>query len=140
MNKLLAIFILCAGTSSWADAYKEYSFESASCSTGAELSPQTSLLLEAEFDLIQLSKDNTKLEMEQKVEGKLQKLSFKLNQVGKSSYMALPVVITSEMNQFFVKIDEDRSEVEISRNDFMAKHCGGGLIIKTFSVESQKTP
>ncbi len=139
MKLLILILIAAVQTTVWANPSSNYVFETVSCSIRAELSVQSSLELEAEFDLIQLSNDNSRLEIEQKVGGVLQKTAFKLNQVGKTSYMALPEIITPEMSQFFVKIEDDRSEIEVSRLDSASKYCtNGGLIIKTFFLETIK--
>lgn len=139
MKLIFALVITALQTTAWANPFSNYIFESVSCSVPTELSVASSLQLEAEFDLVQLKNDNSGLEIEQKVGEKLQKMAFKLNQVGKTSYMALPEIITPEMTQFFVKIEDDRSEIEISRLDSGSKHCtNGGLIIKTFFLESAK--
>ncbi len=139
MKHLIAFIMTAVQTTAWANPVSNYIFETVSCSVRAELTVQSSLELEAEFDLIQLSNDNSRLEIEQKVDGKIQKTAFKLNQVGKTSYMAIPEVITPDMSQFFVKIEEDRSEIEVSRLDSGAKYCtNGGLIIKTFFLETAK--
>lgn len=141
MKQLLVLLISAYTANIWADGWKDYAFESVSCSTGAEIAPESSLILEAEFDLVQLSQDNSRLEYEQKVDSKVQKVSFKLNQVGKKSFMALPAVITpGEMTQFFVNIEDDGNDIELSRSDLGSKICGGGLIIKTFSMEAKKKP
>ena len=141
MKYVFAFFITVFQITVWANPSSNYVFETVSCSVRAELTVQSSLELEAEFDLIQLSNDLSRLEIEQKVDGKVQKTAFKLNQVGKTSYMAIPEVITAEMSQFFVKIEEDRSEIEVSRLDSASKYCtNGGLIIKTFFLETAKKP
>lgn len=136
MKYLFAILITIINPLAQAKESKVYTFESVSCISKEELSPEVSLELESEFDLLVLADDNSTIELQVKqTDSQSQKVSYKLNQMSKTAYMAIPEVATSGPNNFSVTIDiADRSEIEVSRQDY--KHCGGRLLIKTFVLEN----
>lgn len=131
MKILLVAFIIFATLPVFAESGTWYKIQSQACSSGEELKA---------FDevpnlKVQISEDLKKLNKQVEDINGASLESYKMVKVGKNTYMAVPQEL-NHTDVFYVKVNEDKSEVSINNSDFMGASCGGGLIVTKMLKDS----
>lgn len=135
MEKFILLFTLLTVSGAWADTANAsvYTLDSQSCNdSGGSATPLTS-----EIYTYKLSDDYSELIVEtvteesetEKEVGDIK--TYSLTLYGKDAYLASPQFDGSNVNYFYVVVEEAPARVEIYVNDFMGAQCGGGLVVSS---------
>lgn len=140
MEKIILLFILLTVPGAWAEANESeaeslYTMDSQSCEDTGQaakpLSPSSDnhiYKISEKFSELTIESVTEENENEKEV-GDIK--SYSLTLYGKNAYLASPQFEGSNVNFFYVIVEEAPAKVQFYVNDFGGAQCGGGLVVSS---------